>query len=743
MWLVDKLRLCRTYSLSLEPLAQNGEQWGRLQPISDRRPAWARPQVFFLFTTSFPSPEAYSDIIEKFEHQFILQHLTSIYMVIMDRYCMRLMRYDRAGSILTPWKDYTRDPTVLPDLFWRLSVLTDEQLGLDPTAIPILPGSSEDVFMDDLARKRVDTDISWREGSTIPDIIDSPDPASAPQWSYARSWFGDSIYPAQDPMAIPDFAHDHPRWKLLVPSGADVPPREFLVGVPIAFRCSEKRDVKVDERNTRVFVAYDCTARQLVCLKDTWRADKEDTYQAEREGTVLEKLNGAGVPFVPTLICDADLPGQETRTQRFWPIGDIHDCAKDPVQRAHYRLATKELCMHLCEVKRSRTLVSIIGDCVTAHASAAELVNILHADISYDNIMICPTVDSTTNPAKPTVKWRGMLIDWEFPRPVPTPENLLAVARITSRRSWKYASVEYMQAEQRALQTQDELESFFYVLLDGAVRHLPSNLESVREFVDAFFATTPSQNYPHGWSVSPWKLDALDQCRILRAPARDGSQLQFYWHSRRGGDEDGAEPIDHAFNALLQEYLSWCHGVRRVHCDSKLWHREYLPPAEPNPAIKKLDVGELAAKLDDHGAVLALFQSALKAWPEYLVDVAPPAVVKPEPREDGEAFWRAMALQGGVGEGTAPAATESEVLARDARMQMLKISAEERRERAVETRKEDAAKEKMREAGAASVKPPPRKTKPRVNLPVRSSRRIRGEPATDPDEPPSKRRRRR
>ncbi|EJF62742.1 hypothetical protein DICSQDRAFT_169131 [Dichomitus squalens LYAD-421 SS1] len=745
VWLVDKLKLCSTHMLSIEPPVRDESlwgsyQWGHLQPLDDVRPAWALPQVLFLFTDGFPSQEACTQIIVKFEHQFTLQHLTALYMVVVHNDSLRLVRYDRSGTIVTPCTDFISDPMVLPDLFWRLSVLTDEQLGMDPTATPILPGSPEHAFMDDLARKRVETDIDWHDGAAVPDIADSPDPASAQQWSNARSWFRDSIHPKPDDLLLArDFTDDHPRWKLHVPAGADAPPHEFLVGAPIAFSPSVQLNT-LDQRNPRVFAAYDCTTRQLVCLKDTWRTHKEERYWGRREGLVLEMLNKAGVPFVPTLVCEAELPGQVTQTQRFRDSEDGYGTPHILEVLAHYRVVTKEICVSLEEIKTSRQLVQIIGDCITGHAEAAKSCSILHGDISYSNIMICPIVDSTTDPGNPTVKWRGMLIDWELCRPVPTPENIWRVCFIDGGRSWGYVSVEYIRIGRKALKTPDELESFFYVLLEAAAYHLPSNLEDEQKFVDAFFSTSlqPGVSTHCGWGVSKWKLYALDQCRILRAPARDGSELRFYRRPRQDVEEDGTEPVDHAFNALLLEYLSWCHGVLRVNW-RRLRRYPYDPPAGPNPAIDELDVDKLAAKLNDHDAVRELFASALKVWPEYPVDLALPAVQsEPGRPEDGEASSKAAALDGQAGGENERAPEESGVEVGGVKAQrMTKTQTKERRKQTNKTA--ERTEKKAGEAGANLGKPLPSELKIRVSIPVRSSRRIRGEPAPDPDEPPSKR----
>ncbi|TBU41347.1 hypothetical protein BD309DRAFT_1042098, partial [Dichomitus squalens] len=307
-------------------------------------------------------------------------------------------------------------------------------------------------------------------------------------------------------------------------------------------------------------------------------------------------------------------------------------------------------------------------------------------------------------------------------------------------RSWGYVSVEYIRIGRKALKTPDELESFFYVLLEAAAYHLPSNLEDEQKFVDAFFSTSlqPGVSTHCGWGVSKWKLYALDQCRILRAPARDGSELRFYRRPRQDVEEDGTEPVDHAFNALLLEYLSWCHGVLRVNW-RRLRRYPYDPPAGPNPAIDELDVDKLAAKLNDHDAVRELFASALKAWPEYPVELALPDVQsEPGPSEEGESSSKAAALDGQAGGENERAPEESGVKVGGVKAQrMTKTQTKERRKQTNKTA--ERTEKKAGEAGANLGKPLPSELKIRVSIPVRSSRRIRGEPAPDPDEPPSKR----
>ena len=289
----------------------------------------------------------------------------------------------------------------------------------------------------------------------------------------------------------------------------------------------------------------------------------------------------------------------------------------------------------------------------------------------------------------------------------------------------------------------DELESFFYVLLYTAALHLPSNLHSPgapKRFLEAFFSAKQSNDSPCGWGVSQWKRLALRQARILTTPKKD--ELCFYWRRRRPGERQEkphSEPLDKTFNALLQEYLSWCHAsyvqsaAGRLPCYN-------LPRTYRNPAVEGRDVGELARKLESYEAVRALFEDVLRTWPEERDE----DVVKSEPREEEvltEEFWKALAKKGRVGEGTEPVAqVECEVRKRKLPTRTIREGTEDKREGpGGEEEKARAGKgaTKRRAEGA------PAEQEGVAKRPIRRSRRIRGEPAPIPEDPSAKRRRRR
>ncbi|TFK77845.1 hypothetical protein K466DRAFT_450174, partial [Polyporus arcularius HHB13444] len=213
----------------------------------------------------------------------------------------------------------------------------------------------------------------------------------------------------------------------------------------------------------RTYIAIDCTTEKLVFLKDAWRF-KDVDYLTEREGLVLKQLNDAGVPHVPTLLCEAELPGQQTKTQLLKPSN--HDLT-EVVELHHYRMVVSEVCfvIETC-FKTGRQLVSTMRDAIFAHSRAVEVLGRLHCDISPGNIMAHPKIEVSAETGKPTVRWEGMLIDWELNRRVeehrPQPRRMLL-------RTWVCVSYRFLQDRHKVLTIPDELESFLYVLLWHAV----------------------------------------------------------------------------------------------------------------------------------------------------------------------------------------------------------------------------------------------------------------------------------
>ena len=185
--------------------------------------------------------------------------------------------------------------------------------------------------------------------------------------------------------------------------------------------------------------------------------------------------------------------------------------------------------------------------------------------------------------------------------------------------TWQFASVPYIHDCTRPLEVADELESFFYVLVYGAVRFLHSTCPAsrVQLFFDGFFDHDYVDDV--GWAVSMWKRYALEHARIFVPP--DGDELRFIGGPSTTERSGSNTPI----NALVEELLSWFHArfiERFGHDGAGLDERHFIPMEHPpdidkDPRLARLDAKALARKLADHSAILDLFERTLaEHWPE-------------------------------------------------------------------------------------------------------------------------------
>ena len=67
-------------------------------------------------------------------------HLFSV--LICGEYA-RFIRWDRSGAIVTRRFDYSKQPHVLADFFWRYSHLNDRQRGYDSSVLPASPAEMQ------------------------------------------------------------------------------------------------------------------------------------------------------------------------------------------------------------------------------------------------------------------------------------------------------------------------------------------------------------------------------------------------------------------------------------------------------------------------------------------------------------------------------------------------------------------------------------------------------------------------
>ncbi|KAL1945304.1 hypothetical protein VTO73DRAFT_2155 [Trametes versicolor] len=375
--------------------------------------------------------------------QFVLtrQQRTCIYIVLLLGDLCRLVRFDRSGAIVSEKFNYKTNGGDLIEFFWRYARCDAATRGHDPSAERIDPTSRLGKKM--LARG------AKKEPARVED--------------YIREMFAESLNQSWS------------WWKLRV-DGECGNVRHFLVGEP------NFKATGVAGRGTRGYVALDADNidGQFYYLKDAWRVVSP---HVDKEGKTLQFLNKKGVLHVPTLECHGDIATpteQITDTPQLWE--DLHkdDKLQDAIcpfkKHKHYRIVVKEVGQPMSEFTHGRQLVFALWCCIHAHWKAYE-AGIIHRDISAGNVL--RRYDQASK------QWCGLLIDWEWAKNTKTQNP--GERQLDRTGTWQFMSVSALQAPRKEIVVEDELESFFHVLLFFAIRFLHHNCGEVANFMDAYF----------------------------------------------------------------------------------------------------------------------------------------------------------------------------------------------------------------------------------------------------------------
>ncbi|OBZ74250.1 hypothetical protein A0H81_06298 [Grifola frondosa] len=520
------------------------------------------------------------------------QHRTHLYSVFVMHKFARLIRWDRAGAVVSEKFDYRENPEILGEFFWRFSHMTDEAQGYDPTAQLLNPRMKLFRLMDTMAEKAL------------------PEP-----FDYIRQQFKDSL--KEDSLKEDADKVDWPRYKLAV-EDKEKGTRYFLVG-----RCHGQSPDLVG-RATRTYVAIDVETETFVHLKDQWRyafdvpaegeaqgnvaPRDEDVQEGEDdgyplrpgelhlEGDILSHLNKTGVRNIPTMLWHGDVGGQVTVTRDVWrrmperlrKASSSKDSAGDkrhpPSTLMHYGMVEKEVGRPLNEFKTSRNLVKLIYDCMTAHEDAVMLARVMHRDVSAGNMLMYPVEVEIERDITQYV-WTGLLNDWELSKPIAKPGTAELARRDGRTGTWQFMSSAVLDNKSRRPIIADELESFFYVLVYYGVRYLKHNSKDVASFMLAFF---DSYSFSDGeYSCGSTKRSAIHHGE-LKWP--DGRDVFF--------TGEGSHP--HPLNDLIVTMLPWFQGRYYVMDHEKELHQ----PSSSSTTMQVPAAGRSSDKRIDEYAYL-------------------------------------------------------------------------------------------------------------------------------------------
>nr|VWP01173.1 Anthranilate--CoA ligase (EC [Ganoderma boninense] len=203
---------------------------------------------------------------------FAYQHRTFLFSISLSGSRARLLRWDRAGCVVTESFDIRKQPQLLCDFLWRFSHMPDAGRGHDPT-VERASIEEEAIFVEAITRK-VQTQLALNG------------PADGGKLEQAVS----EHYERGHVVAI----HVLERRRV----SAKHPIRRFIVSRPVA------SSLRPFGKGTKGFWAVEPSTGSVVFLKDTWRLPPHSVS----EGDTIHLLRRNSVNHVPSVICHGDVP---------------------------------------------------------------------------------------------------------------------------------------------------------------------------------------------------------------------------------------------------------------------------------------------------------------------------------------------------------------------------------------------------------------------------------------------------
>ncbi|KAI0775526.1 hypothetical protein BD413DRAFT_688733 [Trametes elegans] len=400
---------------------------------------------------------------------FARQHRHTLFTISMSGSFARLIRWDRAGCVVSTAFDIRDYPDVLLDFFWRFSQSSHVGRGHD-LSVCMATAAEEAHFRDAIRehiRQQLEVDGDNLEQAMVAHYY--------PGHVTAMHVLCDSTSPSADSLS------------------------RFIVSRPVV------SPLVTGGRGTRGFWALDIRTGFVVFLKDTWWSQSR---ARELEGDLLQRFNDLDVRNTPRLVAHGYVPDQvpegsrtiydyklqitesDSYTQAWWACL-VNEQEVHLHRRHHYRIITTPVGHGLSTVKSTEELLYATYDVFLAMRDAFNKDLGLHRDISESNIILVKEPDRTVR--------KGYLIDWDASDGVDEAGNSLQAGRAGT---WAFMSIRMlnMKYSHSKQSFQDDMESLLYVVLYCALHYLPHNLtpDHLSSILRALYST-PSDT-THGGS---------------------------------------------------------------------------------------------------------------------------------------------------------------------------------------------------------------------------------------------------
>ncbi|KAI0701129.1 hypothetical protein C8T65DRAFT_656797, partial [Cerioporus squamosus] len=356
--------------------------------------------------------EALDTFVKHVGQLFARYHRTHVYALYVFRHQARILYFDRAYTLVSePFNYGTRSDITLHTFFWRITSMSPEELGFDPTV--------------ELAKdEHVQAMLNYAP--------DAPTDYIQQQIYHALSMDPDDL--ASGPIST--------QWP---PCQLTMCGKRYIIGRPTF------ASPALYGRCTRGYLAYDIDDNEVRFIKESWRLDLE-RMQPEHE--VYERLKRQGVTEgVLTCLGYENVPNPDGSWQLTRTHGIINSSR---AARGHYRLLIKEVCRPLTDFADFEELTMLVVDALNAHRSAWKKAGVLHRDVSVSNIMIYE------DGRRETTRY-AILCDWDLCKYAEqmSPDQQPRTPDRTG--TWYYRSALSLLFPGKPYKLSDDVESFIHV----------------------------------------------------------------------------------------------------------------------------------------------------------------------------------------------------------------------------------------------------------------------------------------
>ncbi|RPD62303.1 hypothetical protein L226DRAFT_458441 [Lentinus tigrinus ALCF2SS1-7] len=374
------------------------------------------------------------------------QYRVAVFSVSVAGSRTRLLRWDRAGCVVTEVFDLREQADLFCEFLWRFSQSTHRRRGHDVTVQ--VASSDEETLFREAIRAHVQFQLQLDTEESLDNAVRQH-------------------YESGHVAAVHVLAHGCPA------NAAHV--SRFIVSRPVV------SSLQLTGRCTRGYWAVDTRTGDVVFLKDTWRAYPP----VDLEGDTLKRMNDQGVRNIPTIVCHGDVPDyipqdDQEVDPRDMQVSETDEYQKDEtvckvmgddvvvVKHWHYRVVLGTVGYGLGYIRGTEKLLHATYDVFHAMRDALRHDSRLHRDISIGNVILVREKDRDVR--------RGVLIDWETSCRVDEAGKAVESGRVGT---WLFMSVDMLinARNDRPHTFQDDMESLLYVIIYCGLLWLPHRLD--------------------------------------------------------------------------------------------------------------------------------------------------------------------------------------------------------------------------------------------------------------------------